>query len=78
VTDAHERTAGFLLGLGVAALFGGLWRIHRRVLAVGARMVGRCHRCKRSYTFSHPSQAKLARQYHNAYDCPNPTEEEVA
>lgn len=77
--NGAERTGWFLFGLCVTALGVVVWCTHRQIVAAvnaGARMVGRCRKCAREYTFSHPSQSRVAREYHESYDCVRENDED--
>jgi hypothetical protein len=71
--DNAERTAWFLAGITVAIIGGVIWRAQREILVIlnvgTARMVERCRRCKREYSYRHPAQSKTARKYHDEFDC---------
>jgi hypothetical protein len=69
VNDA-ERFLWFWLGAATACVGIRFWATHHQTLINAAGgMVGKCQRCKRSYTFRHPSMWRTARRYHDEYVC---------
>jgi hypothetical protein len=72
--DRSERLTWFLIGAAAIVALSWVCSRHFVVTEEGyVRMLGRCRRCKRSYTHR-PGQSGVARQLHDQYDC----EEETA